>query len=109
VRRIAGNINATHPCSNEVVTSFVHIGDWFDASEGIMLERAALGTVKGGQTVTRAQCQPNLQFPEGDVGEVIKRRLRGAHRTTLREHIVFAQETESQSDLLKLKRGGRVK
>ena len=50
MRRIAGNINIniTHPRSNEVATVFVHTGDWFDASEGIMLERAALGTVKGG-------------------------------------------------------------
>jgi hypothetical protein len=85
VCRIAENINATHPRSNEVVTSFVHIGDWFDASKRIVLECAALGTVKGGQTVTRTQFQLNLQFLEGDVGEVTKQRLRGAHRTTLRE------------------------
>jgi hypothetical protein len=85
VCRVAGNTNIARPCSNEVATSLVHTGGQFDGNEGIMRKRAALGTVKGGQTVTRAQCHPNLRLPEVDVGEVIKRQLRGACRTILRE------------------------
>jgi hypothetical protein len=85
VRGIAGNINATHPCSNEVVASLVHIGDWDDASGEIMLERAVPGTVKGDETVTRPKYQPNSQSPEVDVGDAIERRLRSTHRITLQE------------------------
>jgi hypothetical protein len=77
--------NATHPCLDEIVTSLVHIGDWDDTSEGILFERAVPGTVKGDESATYPQCQPNSQSPEVNVGDVIERRLRSTHRMTLQE------------------------
>ena len=46
MRGISGDINATHPRSDEVIVSLALVGDWHEVSEGIMVKGSPLNTVK---------------------------------------------------------------